>query len=72
MQKESFEKMTIVLVQTDEEAVNYNRDRFTELGMDVLGGCGSGLDAVRVITELQPNVVLMDGFLPCRSSDEII
>ncbi len=72
MQKESFEKMTIVLLQTDEEAVNYNRDRFTELGMEVLGVCGSGLDAVRMITERQPDVVLMDGFLPGRSSDEII
>lgn len=72
MQKESFEKMTLVLLQTDEEAARVNRDRFTELGMDVLGVCGSGPEAVKVITELQPDVVLMDSFLPGRSSDEII
>lgn len=72
MQKESFEKMTLVLLQTDEEAARGNRERFTELGMDVLGVCSSGPEAVRVITELQPDVVLMDSFLPGRSCDEII
>ena len=72
MQKESLQKMTIVLLQTDEEGARYNRERFTELGMEVLGVCSSGLDAVRVITELQPDVVLMDSFLPGRSSNEII
>ena len=72
MLNETFEKMTLVLLQTDEESARYNRDRFTELGMEVLGVCGSGLDAVRVITELQPDVVLMDSFLPGRSSYEVI
>ena len=64
--------MTMVLLQTEEEAARYNRERFTELGMEVLGVCNSGLDAVRVITEWQPDVVLMDSFLPGRSCDEII
>ena len=72
MLKESFEKMTLVLLQTDEEAARGNRERFTELGMDVLGVCGNGPEAVRVIVELQPDVVLMDSFLPGRSCDEII
>lgn len=72
MMNETFEKMTLVLLQSDEEAARYNQDRFTELGMEVLGVCSSGLDAVRVITELQPNVVLLDSFLPGRSSVDII
>ena len=69
---ENYERMTMVLLQTDEEAATYNRDRFTELGMEILGICASGLDAVRVIAELQPDVVLMDSFLPGRSSYDII
>ena len=64
--------MTMVLLQTDEEAANFNRDRFTELGMEILGICPSGLDAVRVISELQPDVVLMESFLPGRSSYDVI
>ncbi len=72
MQKESFEKMTIVLLQADEEAARCHRERFSELGMEVLGVCTNGIEAVRVITELQPDAVLMDAFLPGRSSNEII
>lgn len=72
MMNETFEKMTMVLLQTDEDAASYHRDRFTELGMEILGVCASGLDAVRVITELQPDVVLMDSFLPGRSSYDVI
>lgn len=70
--KELYEKMTMVLLQTDEELARQNRERFSELGMEVLGVCASGLDAVRVITDQQPDVVLMDSFLPGRSSYDII
>ncbi len=70
--KELYEKMTMVLLQTDEEAAGQNRECFSELGLEVLGVCGSGPEAVRVITELQPDVVLMDSFLPGRSSYDII
>ncbi len=70
--KELYEKMTMVLLQTDEEMARQNREHFSELGMEVLGVCASGLDAVRVITDQQPDVVLMDSFLPGRSSYDII
>lgn len=70
--KESYEKMTMVLLQSDEEAARQNRENFGQLGLEILGVCGSGLDAVRVITELQPDVVLMDSFLPGRSSYDIL
>ena len=36
----------------------------TELGITVLGDCGSGEDAVRAAAELSPDVVLMDLRLP--------
>lgn len=70
--KEMYEKMTMVLLQSDEEAARVNREHFAELGMEILGVCGSGADGVRVITELQPDVVLMDSFLPGRSSYDIM
>ncbi len=70
--KETNEKMTMVLLQTDEEAARQHRERFSELGVEVLGVCSSGLEAVRVITEQQPDVVLMDSFLPGRSSYDIL
>ncbi len=70
--KELYEKMTMVLLQADEEMARQNREHFSELGMEVLGVCASGLDAVRVITDQQPDVVLMDSFLPGRSSYDII
>ncbi len=70
--KEMFEKMTMVLLQSDEEAAAYNRERFTELGLEVLGLCTEGQDAVRIITELQPDIALMDSFLPGRSSCDIL
>ena len=70
--KELYEKMTMVLLQSDEEAARQNREHFSELGLEVLGICTGGLDAVRVITEQQPDIVLMDAFLPGRSSYDII
>ncbi|MBQ8894704.1 MAG: sporulation transcription factor Spo0A [Clostridia bacterium] len=70
--KEMYEKMTIVLLQSDEEAARLNRERFAALGMEVLGVCRSGTDAVRVITELQPDAVLMESFLPGRSSYDVL
>lgn len=70
--KETMEKMTMVLLQSDEEIARRNQERFAELGMEILGICGSGSDAVKVITELQPDVVLMDSFLPGRSSFDIL
>ncbi|MBQ6824532.1 MAG: sporulation transcription factor Spo0A [Clostridia bacterium] len=69
---ETFEKMTMVLLQSEEESAQRNKERFSELGAEILGVCGSGNDAVRVITELQPDVVLMDSFLPGRSSRDIL
>lgn len=72
MLKETLEKMTMVLLQTDEEAASTHKERFSALGMEILGICKSGLDAVRVISELQPDVVMMDSFLPGRSSVDII
>lgn len=70
--KETYEKMTMVLLQSDEEAARQNREHFGELGLEILGVCNSGIDAVRVITELQPDVVLMDSFLPGRSSYDVL
>ena len=70
--RETNEKMTMVMLQTDEEAARCNREHFSALGMEILGVCSSGTDAVRVITELQPDVIWMDSFLPGRSSYDII
>ncbi len=70
--KETYEKMTMVLMQNDEEEAQQNRERFSALGLEVLGVCGSGTDGVRVIAELQPDVVVMDSFLPGRSSYDIL
>ena len=70
--KEMFEKMTMVLLQSDGEQAAYNRERFTELGLEVLAICTEGQDALRIITEQQPDIVLMDSFLPGRSSYDII
>ena len=70
--KELYEKMTMVLLQSDEEEARQNRERFSELGLEVLGVCSVGTEAVRVISEQQPDVVLMDSFLPGRSSYDIL
>ncbi|MBR6793805.1 MAG: sporulation transcription factor Spo0A [Clostridia bacterium] len=70
--KDLYEKMTMVLLQSEEESARQNRERFSELGLEVLGVCANGLEAVRVITEQQPDVVVMDSFLPGRSSYDII
>lgn len=70
--KEMYEKMTVILLQADEESARQNRERFSELGLEVLGVCANGMEAVRVISEQQPDVVLMDSFLPGRSSYDII
>lgn len=72
MYDDNKEKQTLVLLQSDEDAAGYNRDRFEELGMEVLGICRNGADAVGFIAEHQPDVVLMDSFLPGRNSDEIL
>ena len=70
--KEMFEKTTMVLLQADEEAAALNKERFAALGFDVLGSCQSGADAVRVLCEMQPDIVLMDSFLPGRSAQDIL
>ena len=70
--KETNEKMTMVLLQGDEEAAQTNRERFAALGIEVLGICKAGSEAVRTITELQPDVVLMESFLPGRSSSDVL
>lgn len=70
--KEMFEKMTMVLLQSDQQAAEQNRDRFAALGVEVLGICGEGKDAVRMVAERRPAVVLMDCFLPARSANDII
>jgi CheY-like chemotaxis protein len=70
--KEMYEKMTVILLQADEESARQNREHFSELGLEVLGVCANGMEAVRVISEQQPDVVLMDSFLPGRSSYDII
>ncbi len=70
--KEMYEKMTVILLQSDEESARQNRERFSELGLEVLGVCANGMEAVRVISDQQPDVVLMDSFLPGRSSYDII
>ena len=72
MLKEPFEKMKMVLLQSEEDAAERNKEHFSALGLEILGICGSGLEAVRVISELQPDVVVMDSFLPGRSSVDII
>lgn len=70
--KEMFEKWTMVLLQADEQAAEQNRERFSALGLEVLGICADGREGVRVITELQPSVVVMDCFLPGRSANDIL
>lgn len=70
--KEMFEKQTMVLLQADQEAAEQNRERFTALGIEVLGVCGDGKEGMRMITERRPAVIMMDCFLPGRSADEII
>lgn len=70
--KDLYEKMTMVLLQSEEESARQNREHFSELGLEVLGVCSNGLEAVRVITEQQPDVVVMDSYLPGRSSYDII
>ena len=70
--KEMFEKQTMVLLQADEEAASLNKERFAAMGFDVLGCCASGTDAVRVLCEMQPDIVLMDSFLPARSAQDIL
>ena len=70
--KEMFGKMTMVQLQADEEAAAQNKERFAALGFDVLGSCGSGTDEVRVLCEMQPDIVLMDSFLPGRSAQDIL
>ena len=66
------EKLTMVLLQADEETARFHRDRFTELGVQCLGICSSGAEAVRMIAELKPDVAMMDGFLPGRSSVDVL
>ncbi len=72
MSNEIREKLSLVLLQADEEEAEFNRAHFAEAGMTVLGICREGTAAVNFIAEHQPDVVLMDGFLPGRSSDEIL
>ncbi len=72
MRNEGYEKMTLLLLQADEEAAAFHRERLSALGLEVLGVCAEGAEAVRVIAEQQPDTVLMDGYLPGRSSFDIL
>ena len=72
MSNEMKEKMSLVILQADQEEAEFHRARFEELGMRVLGICGDGTRGVDFINEHQPDAVLMDGFLPGRNCDEIL
>lgn len=66
------EKLTMILLQAEEDTAVYHRDRFAEVGVMCLGICHNGSEAVRMIAECKPDAVLMDGFLPGRSSVEVL
>ena len=57
--------LTVFIVEDDPMVLEVNKEFLQKLmGFELVGYCHNGTEALLKITELQPNLILLDMFLP--------